>query len=114
LRVQQRADRDARSIGRRLQKHQVETTTTLGEMHSRMESMAQLQSHMATMMQQMQGSINRLVPDEGMTTTVSPTVSYGRPFSTPPNRTSTNLSPIPEGTTPNPTPPLCKSSTFSS
>jgi hypothetical protein len=42
--MQQRADRDACSVGRRLEKHQVETTTTLGEMQNRMESMVQLHS----------------------------------------------------------------------
>jgi hypothetical protein len=104
LRSQQRADRDARSVGRRLQKHQVETSATLDAMQNRMEAMALLQSQMTTMMQQMQGSINRLVPDEGMNTTVSPSIGNGRPFSTPPTRTNTNLSPIPEGSTPIPTP----------
>jgi hypothetical protein len=75
-------------------------SATLDAMQNRMESMAQLQSQMTTMMQQMQGSLNRFVPEEGMTTTAHPATGNGRTFSTPPTRTNTYLSPIPEGSTP--------------
>ncbi|KAK1649002.1 hypothetical protein QYE76_066807 [Lolium multiflorum] len=64
LRAQQRADRDARSVGRRLQQHQIETSASLGAMQNQMEAMTQLQSQMAAMMTQMQSSINRFAPQE--------------------------------------------------
>nr|XP_051205253.1 uncharacterized protein LOC127319100 [Lolium perenne] len=69
-----------------------------------MESMALLQSQMTTMMQQMQGSLNRIVPTEGMTPNFPLATGNGRTFSTPPTRTNSILSPIPEDSTPIPTP----------
>ncbi|KAK1603490.1 hypothetical protein QYE76_008173 [Lolium multiflorum] len=65
LRAQQRAERDARSVGRRLQQHQADTAASIGAVQNQMETMAQLQTQMATMMAHMQASLDRLAPDEG-------------------------------------------------
>jgi hypothetical protein len=73
-------------------------------MQNQMEAMTQLQSQMAAMMTQMQSSINRFAPEEGMPIPNPQHPGHGRTFTTPPHRTSTPLSPIPEVSTPLPTP----------
>ena len=88
-RAQQRADRDVRSVGRRLQQNQVETASTLGLMHDRMEAMAAMQAQMASMMQRIEGNLYRLLPEEGTNTTPSPHTGNGRAFTTPPACTNT-------------------------
>jgi hypothetical protein len=50
LRAQQRAERDARSVGRRLQQHQAATSASLNVMQTQMESMAMMQSQISSMM----------------------------------------------------------------
>jgi hypothetical protein len=113
LRAQQRADRDARSVGRLLQQHQVETASTLSSMQDRMEVMAVLQGLMATMMQRMQGSLDRLAPKEGIPATPPPTPAVAVLF--PPHRYAQTLTfhefythpwPICTGATTAPTEPI--------
>jgi hypothetical protein len=72
-----------------------------------------VQMQMASMMQKMQGSMDRLVPEEGIPIpTTSPKPSAVHTLYTPPTRTNTILSPIPEGSTPHPTPPTTNSAPF--
>lgn len=58
LRAQQRADRDSRSVGRRLQKHQLETAASLDAMQCQMQMMT-------AMMSKMQTSLDRISPEQG-------------------------------------------------
>jgi hypothetical protein len=59
---------------------------------------------MTAMMSKMQTSIDKISPDQGTVAAPAPPHINGRDFITPPPRTSTMLSPIPEGSTPLPTP----------
>jgi hypothetical protein len=65
----------------------------------------------------MQTSIDRLAPEEGNTTSALPVVyvqvpTISRSFTTPPPRSSTTLSPIPEVTNPFPTPQTSQAQHF--
>jgi hypothetical protein len=69
-------------------------TSTLDAMQDHMESMVHMQSQMASMMQRMQGSLDRLVAEEGMNPAIAANTGNGRTFSTPSTHTNTHLSSI--------------------
>jgi hypothetical protein len=82
-------------------------------MQDRIEAMNQAQIQMASMMQRIQGSLDRLLPGEGIPPpTTSPNPDTGHTLYTPPTRANTILSPIPEGSTPIPTPTTTNSTPF--
>nr|XP_051192241.1 uncharacterized protein LOC127305750 [Lolium perenne]XP_051192242.1 uncharacterized protein LOC127305750 [Lolium perenne]XP_051192243.1 uncharacterized protein LOC127305750 [Lolium perenne] len=92
-----RVPRDVRSLSRRFDRHQAESTAAINAMQGEM-------SKLSAMMSTLLSNTSRNA-DESSATMDTASAHQSRPFSTPPPRTNTALSPIPEVTTPASTPP---------